>query len=61
MRQFVLEVEDEENEGSRITNETFDSKLVYRKHRPVQILNNTPKVRTIEIDFKKAAVNYIIK
>ena len=61
MRQFVFEVEDEENEGARKINETFDSKMVYRKQRPVQTLNKPPKVRTVETNFKKAAVTYIIK
>lgn len=61
MRQFVYEVEDDENEGIKRLHETFDSKMVYRKQRPVQILNKPPKVRTVETNLKKAAVNYIIK
>ncbi|XP_032668813.1 sodium leak channel non-selective protein-like [Odontomachus brunneus] len=60
MRQFVLEVEDEENEGAKRTNETFDSKMLYRKQRPVKILNNPPKVRSVVTNLKKAAVIYII-
>ncbi|KYM83609.1 Sodium leak channel non-selective protein [Atta colombica] len=61
MRQFVLEVEDEENEGVKRINETFDSKIVYRKQRPVKILNNPPKVRSVVTNLKKASVIYIIK
>jgi hypothetical protein len=61
MRQFVYEVEDDENEGNKRINETFDSKMVYRKQRPVQILNKPLKVRTVETNLKKAAVTYIIK
>ena len=61
MRQFVFEVEDDENEGIKKVNETFDSKMVYRKQRPVQLLNKPPKVRTVETSLKKAAVTYIIK
>lgn len=61
MRQFVIEVEDEENENAKRTNEAFDSKIVYRKQRPVKILNNPPKVRTVVNNLKKAAVIYIIK
>lgn len=61
MRQFVYEVEDDENEGIKKLHETFDSKMVYRKQRPVQILNKPPKVRKVETNLKKAAVNYIIK
>lgn len=61
MRQFVFEVEDEENENVKKVNETFDSKMVYRKQRPVKILNQHPKIRNVETSFKKAAVTYIIK
>nr|XP_050847837.1 sodium leak channel NALCN isoform X2 [Vespula vulgaris] len=60
MRQFVLEVEDDENEGTKKINETFDSKIIYRKQRPVKILNNPPKVRNVVTSLKKAAVIYII-
>lgn len=61
MRQFVFEMENEENEGAKKVNETFDSKMIYRKQRPVKILNNPPKVRNVVTNLKKAAVNYIIK
>lgn len=61
MRQFVLEVEDEENDGAKRISETFDSKMAYRKQRPVKILNNPPKVRNVVTNLKKAAVIYIIK
>lgn len=61
MRQFVFEMETEENEGVKKINETFDSKMIYRKQRPVKILNNPPKVRNVATNLKKAAVIYIIK
>lgn len=61
MRQFVYEVEDEENELAKKINETFDSKMVYRKQRPVKILNNPPKSRNVATCLKKAAIIYIIK
>lgn len=61
MRQFVIEVTDDENETVKRINDTFDSKMVYRKQRPVKILNNPPKVRNVMINLKKAAVIYIIK
>lgn len=61
MRQFVFEVEDEENEGVRKANEIFDSKMIYRKQRPLELLNKPPKARVVETSFKKAAVSYIIK
>ncbi|XP_063985315.1 sodium leak channel NALCN isoform X1 [Diachasmimorpha longicaudata] len=60
MRQFVLDIEDEKNEAAKRMNETFDSKMVYRKQRPVKILNNPPKVRNVVVSLKKAAVIYII-
>ncbi|XP_012247535.1 sodium leak channel non-selective protein isoform X6 [Bombus impatiens] len=60
MRQFVFEMETEENEGVKKINETFDSKMIYRKQRPVKILNNPPKVRNVATNLKKAAVIYII-
>ncbi|XP_054002407.1 sodium leak channel NALCN isoform X5 [Hylaeus anthracinus] len=60
MRQFVFEMENEENEGAKKINETFDSKMIYRKQRPVKILNNPPKVRNVVTNLKKAAVSYII-
>lgn len=61
MRQFVYEVEDEESETAKRINETFDSKMIYRKQRPVKILNQPPKVRNVMTDLKKAAINYIIR
>lgn len=61
MRQFVFEMENDENETVKKINETFDSKVIYRKQRPVKILNNPPKVRNVVINLKKAAVSYIIK
>lgn len=61
MRQFVFEVEDEDNEMAKKINETFDSKMVYHKQRPVKILNNPPKSRNIATCLKKAAIIYIIK
>lgn len=61
MRQFVYEVEDEESETAKRINETFDSKIIYRKQRPVKILNHPPKVRNVITDLRKAAINYIIK
>ncbi|XP_060826169.1 sodium leak channel NALCN isoform X6 [Bombus pascuorum] len=60
MRQFVFEMETEENEGVKKINETFDSKMIYKKQRPVKILNNPPKVRNVVTNLKKKAVIYII-
>lgn len=63
MRQFVYEMEEDEFSETSLkkVSEVFDSKIVYRKKKPVQILTDPPKVRTISNDLRKAAVNYIIK
>ncbi|XP_076258314.1 sodium leak channel non-selective protein na isoform X3 [Rhynchophorus ferrugineus] len=64
MRQFVYETEDEENSETGIkrltAEEMFDSKIVYRKQRPLQILNKLPKVRSVNIKLKKTSVSHII-
>lgn len=64
MRQFVYETEDDENsEGGvkKINEEIFDSKIIYRKQKPLQILNNLPKVRVVNSKLKKISVANIIK
>ena len=62
MRQFVYEMEEDDySEGVKKVSEVFDSKIVYRKKKPVKILSDTPKVRHISTDLKKAAINYIIR
>lgn len=60
MRQFVYEVEEDETEVVKKVNEVFDSKIVYRKHKPVKILTNPPKVRNVSTNLRKAAVQYIV-
>lgn len=63
MRQFVYEVEDEDSIDGvcKRVSETWDSKMVYRKQKPVKLLNDTPKVRTISTALRKAAITHIIK
>lgn len=64
MRQFVYETEDDANsEGvvKKISEEIFDSKVIYRKQKPLKILNNLPKVRVVDSKLKKASVAQIIK
>lgn len=64
MRQFVYEMEDDDNsEGAlkKISEEIFDSKIVYRKQKPVKILNDLPKVRTVSTKLRKSAISHIIK
>nr|XP_022905001.1 sodium leak channel non-selective protein [Onthophagus taurus] len=63
MRQFVCETEDDENsEGSvkKISEEIFDTKVMYRKQKPLKILNNVPKVRVGHPKLKKTAIAHII-
>ncbi|XP_065332108.1 sodium leak channel NALCN isoform X4 [Cloeon dipterum] len=70
MRQFVIDSglyggeADEDEEVADVTGkkrfETFDSKIVYRKGRPVNTLCSTEKVRSISSDLRKAAIQYII-
>lgn len=63
MRQFVIEKENEEQEGCKkiIFDPMFDSKIFYRKKKPVKILADHPKARNINSDLRKAAVTKIIK
>lgn len=65
MRQFVYETEDDENSESaglkKISEEIFDSKIIYRKQKPLKVLNNLKKVRVENIKLKKTSVAHIIK
>lgn len=64
MRQFVYETEDDENsEGviKKISEEVYDTKIVYRKQKPLKVLNNLPKVRVANSKLKKATVAHILK
>lgn len=61
MRAFVTEVEDDELEGMKRVSEAFDSKVVYRKQKPVHLLTTTLKVRSVSAELRKAAITYIIK
>lgn len=64
MRQFVYETEDDENsEGGikKLCEEVFDTKVIYRKQKPLKILNNLTKVRVVNLKLKKTAVAQIVK
>lgn len=64
MRQFVYEMEDDESsEGGlkKISEEIFDSKIVYRKQKPVKTLNDLPKVRHVGIKLRRSAITHILK
>jgi len=60
MRQFVSEREDDDERNKRL-NEAFESKVVYRKQKPVRLLTSTLKVRGVSVELRNAAVTYIIK
>lgn len=64
MRQFVYETEDDEtSEGGikKISEEVFNSKIIYRKQKPLRVLNNLPKVRVVNSKLKKASIAHIIR
>lgn len=64
MRQFVYETEEDENPESymkKISQEVFDSKIPYRKQKPLKILNILPKVRSSNSKLKKTSIIQIIK
>lgn len=63
MRQFVYETEDDENSeaGIKKVEEVFDSKIIYRKQKPLKILNDLPKVRAVNTKLKKTSISHIIK
>lgn len=63
MRQFVYETEDDENSeaGIKKVEEVFDSKIIYRKQKPLKILNDLPKVRVVNTKLKKTSISHIIK
>lgn len=64
MRQFVYETEEDENSEAgikKMNEEVYDTKIVYRKQKPLNVLNNLPKVRVVNSKLKKTAVAHIIK
>ncbi|XP_075210542.1 uncharacterized protein LOC142317882 [Lycorma delicatula] len=61
MRQFVYEMEDDENESTKKMCDVFDSKVVYRKQRSMKLLNRLPKIKHVTTELRKASITYIIK
>lgn len=64
MRQFVYETEDDETCESgvkKINEEVFNSKIIYRKQKPLKVINNLPKVRVVNSKLKKASISHIIR
>lgn len=63
MRQFVYEIDDEEGSITDImkkTNDMFITSVPYRKQRLLKVLINPPKMRSITVDLKKAAINALL-
>nr|CAH7755460.1 unnamed protein product [Callosobruchus chinensis] len=63
MRQFVYENEEEDSTEVSIkkaNDDVFDTKVIYRKQKPLKVLNELPKVRVATTKLKKTAVSQII-
>ncbi|XP_055373903.1 sodium leak channel NALCN isoform X2 [Condylostylus longicornis] len=65
MKQFVIEMETDDptliTEGGRRTmSECWESNVVFRKQKPVRIMNKTPKVRSAGSSLRKLAITHII-
>ncbi|CAH1967574.1 unnamed protein product [Acanthoscelides obtectus] len=63
MRQFVYENEEEDTAEISIkkaNEDVFDTKVIYRKQKPLKVLNELPKVRVATTKLKKTAVSQII-
>lgn len=63
MRQFVYEIDDDEGSITDITkktNDMFITTIVYRKQRLFKVLTNPPKMRTVTVDARKAAINALL-
>uniref|UniRef100_A0A182KFW9 Ion transport domain-containing protein n=1 Tax=Anopheles christyi TaxID=43041 RepID=A0A182KFW9_9DIPT len=61
MKQFVLEMEPEDLEGyQRPMPECWDSRIAYKKHRPINVMNKTAKVCMVGSDLRKLAITHII-
>lgn len=65
MKQFVTEMEIEDpsliDNYKRPISECWESNVVFRKQKPVRIMNKTAKVRSIGCSLRKLAITHIIK
>lgn len=63
MRQFIYETEENEQAENIVVKkkEELDNEAVYRKQKPLKVLNNLPKVRVVNNCFKNASVSNIIE
>ncbi|XP_062711996.1 sodium leak channel NALCN isoform X2 [Aedes albopictus] len=64
MKQFVIDMDPEDPafvEGyKRPVSECWESKVVYRKQKPVNVMNKTAKVRSVGSSLRKMAITHII-
>lgn len=65
MKQFVIELESDDpsmiESCKRPISECWESNVVFRKQKPVRIMNKTPKVRSVGSSLRKLAITHIIK
>ncbi|CAH0384534.1 unnamed protein product [Bemisia tabaci] len=62
MRQFVYDMADDESisESIKRLNEVLNTRVIYQKQRPLKLLSNLQKVRTITSELRKASITAII-
>jgi sodium leak channel non-selective protein len=66
MKQFVIDLDPEDPsfvDGGckRPMSECWESNVVFRKQKPVRIMNKTAKVRSVGCSLRKLAITHIIK
>ncbi|XP_012161090.1 sodium leak channel non-selective protein isoform X3 [Ceratitis capitata] len=65
MKHFVIELETDDpsivENFKRPMSECWESNVVFRKQKPVRIMNKTPKVRSAGSSLRKLAITHIIK
>ncbi|XP_055922237.1 sodium leak channel NALCN [Eupeodes corollae] len=65
MKQFVMELESDDpscvvENCKRPMSECWESNVVFKKQKPVQIMNKTPKVRSAGSSLRRLAITHII-
>ncbi|KAG4073861.1 hypothetical protein HA402_014066 [Bradysia odoriphaga] len=64
MKQFVIELESDDpmamESSKRPISECWESNVVFRKQKPVRIMNKTSKVRSVGCSLRKSAITHII-
>lgn len=65
MKHFVIDSDLDDpmySEGYKRTySECWETNLVFRKQKPVSIMNRTAKVRTVGTNLRRQAITHIIK